>query len=308
MAQLIKLQNYISRYEWNIYRYPSQYIRLKQDNWNKLLYLWNTDDGMTEEKDNEEEQKQSRFEKWKTFRKNKDEDEKMESESTVKRGLPQSEQELKQYFLNRLLPFQLKWATSTVSNVSFMEKKYEEDVTLKYFLQRFPDTYLLMYYPIFHIKKAPVEGEIIFISPVGIEIIYLLEEDPQCVFTVQDERTWLKRNENKDSSILSPFIALKRSERIVRGILNKYNVSFPITKTVLSRSNRIDFISEPFNTKIIDKNSCKTWFESRRSLVSPLKNQQLKAAEQLLKYCQTTSVKRPEWEEDEQTFTIVGEE
>ncbi len=40
MAQLVKLQDYISRYEKDIYHYPAQYIRLKNENWKKLLQTW----------------------------------------------------------------------------------------------------------------------------------------------------------------------------------------------------------------------------------------------------------------------------
>jgi len=40
MAQLIKLYDYIWRYEWNMYRYPSQYIRLKKDKWKDLHNDW----------------------------------------------------------------------------------------------------------------------------------------------------------------------------------------------------------------------------------------------------------------------------
>ena len=36
MAQLIKLQDYVSRYEQDIYRYPSQFMRLKKQQWDKI--------------------------------------------------------------------------------------------------------------------------------------------------------------------------------------------------------------------------------------------------------------------------------
>ncbi|KHF29248.1 hypothetical protein LR68_02036 [Anoxybacillus sp. BCO1] len=35
MGQLIKLQDYISRYELDIYHYPSEFIRLKKSNGNE---------------------------------------------------------------------------------------------------------------------------------------------------------------------------------------------------------------------------------------------------------------------------------
>src|SRR5690625_7734381 len=40
MAQLIKLIDYISRYETNPFHYPTQYIRLKQENWRQVYERW----------------------------------------------------------------------------------------------------------------------------------------------------------------------------------------------------------------------------------------------------------------------------
>ena len=40
MAQLLKLQDYVSRYESDLSRYPSQYVRLKKQQWEKLKVTW----------------------------------------------------------------------------------------------------------------------------------------------------------------------------------------------------------------------------------------------------------------------------
>lgn len=305
MAQLIKLQNYITRYEWDIYRYPSQFIRLKQDNWKKLHYLWeNQEEMQIPELDEEDTSKKS---KWKFFTKKNSPD--IEEKPKAEVFLPDSEEELKRYFLNHLLPFQFKWATSTITNVSFVEKKYYTDKTLHYFLQRFPDTFLLMYYPIFEIRNAPIETEIILITPIGIDIIYLLEESPDTIISATEERSWTFERDNKVTKKLSPIFALRRTEKIVRGILDKYEIDFPIEKVVLSRTNIINFLSEPYKTRIIGKNDYENWFQAKRSLSSPLKSNQLKGAEALLKYCQSTYVKRPEWlEEDDDSFIVEEED
>lgn len=298
MAQLIKLKDYISRYEWNAYRYPSQYIRLKQEKWHKLYDLWLTErenivvDGQEEKVVGED----NFFSKIKSFFKK--EDLSMENiEQEVQ--LPTTEQQLRQYFLDRLYPFQLKWATSTVTDVSFMDESFNTDPTLIYFLQRFPDIYLIMYEPIFNIKNAPVDGEIVMISPLGIEVIYLLESHPSVVFIASDERTWTVEENYQHKQILSPLIALRRTEKIVESILNKEGVALPVTKTILSRTNDIIFSTEPYQTNIIGNSQYENWFAMKRRLSSPLKNDQLRAVSALLKYCMTTSVKRPEWETDD---------
>lgn len=298
IAQLIKLKDYVSRYEWNIYRYPSQFIRLKQENWGNLYALWS--DQVDKTVPNIPEKEKTKFPKFFSFLK---QSKSTEKEETNKDLLPDTEMELKHYFLNKLFPLQLKWATSTVTDISFIDHSYEEDINLKYFLNRFPDIYLLMYYPIFNIKKAPVDGEIILISPFGIEIIYLIEVDPKSTIIANDDRTWLIETNHIKEKWISPLISLKRTEHIVQSILKKEEIEFPITKIVLSKINNIVYTSEPFNTKIIGKFQYDKWFIKKRQLNSTLKSQQLKTAGALLKYCLSTSVKRPEWENEENVLS-----
>lgn len=302
VAQLIKLKDCISRYEWNTYRYSSQFIRLKQEHWNKLYHEWQASNFVAEVEEEEEVIEPSRVERFKSiFKRKKENVTEIPEQIDVK--LPKTELELRHYFLDKLFPFQLKWATSTVSDVSFIYKGYEEDETLKFFLQRLPDIYLLMYYPILTIKKAPIDAEIILISPVSIEIIYLLESNDQATFYAQDERTWIKETSRGSSTIINPIISLKRTEKIVESILKAHDLTFRINKVVLSRANDILYSSEPYLTSIVGQASFEEWLESKRSLSSPLKSQQLKVAERLLSYCETNSVKRPEWQEDEENFS-----
>ncbi|MFA1820268.1 NERD domain-containing protein [Virgibacillus oceani] len=307
LAQLIKLQDYISRYEWDAYRYPSQYIRLKKDQWEKLHHLWENPEKEPEKREEESEQESALTRIKSVFKRNKESPfplEEMESEEK----LPETEQELKQHFLDKLLHFQLKWATSTVTDASFMDKTYYTDPVLKYFLQRFPDTYLIMFYPIFSIKNAPVDGEIIMISPLGVEIIYLAEAEEEATIMAGDERTWLIETEKEQRKLLNPLISLKRTEKIIRSIFHAEKHDFDIQKTILSRVNPIVFAQEPYQTKIVGKQQYEKWFQEKRQLDSPLKSNQLKASEALLKFCQTTSVKRPEWEEDTDDFRFTEKE
>lgn len=294
MAQLIKLKDCISRYEWNAYRYPGQYIRLKQERWDKLYQLWNDRATITENELNDTKET-SRFSKFKLFKWRESEEKDV---VTTVDSLPSTEDGLKQYFLDEMFPFQIRWATSTVTDVSFTEMDYQYDANLNYFLQRFPDIYLLMYYPTFNIKQASVDSEIILISPIGIDIIYLMEDHHQATIIVGDDRTWKIEEGHTVKTIMSPMIALKRTEHIIKGILHTEQLDFPIQKLVLSRTNKILFSSEPYQTKVIGEHQYEEWFATKRQLNSTLKGDQLKVAEALLKYCLTTSTKRPEWEEE----------
>ncbi len=286
-----------------MYRYPSQFIRLKQDNWKKLHYLWSNQEPISNITMEEESPKKN---KWNFLRKR--EKETFFDESEREETLPNTEEGLKHYFLDYIVQFQFKWATSTLSNVSFVERKYHTDELLHYFLKRFPDTYLLMYYPIFEIRNAPVEGEIMLISPIGIEIIYVLEESPNTIISASDERSWVFDNGDQTTKKLSPIFALKRTEKIIKGIMEKHHISFPIHKVVLSRTNLINCLSAPYKTRIVGKHEYDSWFQEKRSLISPLKNGQLKSAEALLKHCQSSYVKRPEWEEEDSTSFMMEDE
>lgn len=311
VAQLIKLQDYITRYEWDTFRYPTQYIRLKKENWDRLYEKWS----QPEEKSSEQFIQDQEQESGGLLSKLKDKllKRSVYSETIIEsveeeNELPSTEKELKQQFLDHLLNFQLKWATSTVNHQSIIDKKYKDDPLLKYLLQRFPDTYLLMYHPVFTIKQAPIEADIIFISPIEIEIIHFVELEESAVLMAGEERTWHVESPDENRKILNPLISLKRTEKVIRSILSVKELSFPVKKTIISRTNPIMFSSEPYQTRIVDKMSFDSWFLGKRQLNSPLKNDQIKVAEALLGYCQSISIRRPEWEDVPEESPHITEE
>lgn len=301
MAQLIKLSDYISRYESNIYQYPSQYIRLKKENWKKIHHLYNQ--GLLENQNDqgEDEDLQPKRGLKRFFRKDNHEYE--EGKETV--GLsedkkPKTMFELKQYFLNGLFPFQLKWASTTLQEKSFVDRSYHFDDRLKYYLQRFPDTYFVMYQPIVEIKKARMEAETILIGPLGIEIIYYLDIPGATVVHPSSDHSWYIEKQGIGSKILNPLHALKRSETFVKSVLQTYGIDFPYRKVVLAPDLTIKDGHEPYLTDFIGKEEYANWLHRKRTDASPLKHVQLKATESLLKHSHTTAIKRPEWDVEEE--------
>lgn len=295
MAQLVKIYDCISRYEWNPYRYPSQFIRLKQENWRKLYDVWQQIPSDTGEESLEKGKIQRLFGWRNVFKK----EEVVEQEESTFHQL--SEIELRAYFLEQLFPLQMKWATSTVSDVSFIDQDAYEDETLAYFLHRFPDIFFVMYYPLFQIKDTPFDGEIILIGPLEIEIIYVLEVDEGTLIYANDERTWTVENNYEQRSIISPVLSLRRNEHIVKGLLDAKGVDLPIKNTVLARNNMIVSNREPYNVQLVGMYEYDKWFKAKRSIHSSLKHAQLQALETLLMYSVSTSVRRPEWEEEQET-------
>src|SRR5699024_12833566 len=125
-------------------------------------------------------------------------------------------------FRSQLLPFQFKWATSTLSYKSYTDNKHTKDETLKFFLQRFPDIYLLLYYPLLSIRNTSVDGEIVLISPIGIEIIHVIQEIKNGNIVVNNERIWQVESADNKQTIISQLISLKRTKHIITRILNTY--------------------------------------------------------------------------------------
>lgn len=140
MAQLIKLQDYVSRYEKNVFHYPSKYIQLKKENWTKMKERYNL--GLLEslstdlKEDKDESEHQVKWKQW--FRKRLGE-ERIEDDHKPISNTPKSMEELKQFYLDGLIPFQLRWASTTLLEKSFLDSVYHEDQQLKFYLQRIPD-------------------------------------------------------------------------------------------------------------------------------------------------------------------------
>ncbi len=317
MGQLIKLQDYVSRYEQDIFSYPTRFVRLKKQQWEKTQQSWEqatSSEATLEEPslpDWYEEEKEPFFNKIKGFlRRGKQENDPVEEElpdehepsslsfSPSITYYPNSLEELKHHFLDQLFSFQMKWASTTLTEKSFVNNSFYFDNRLKYFLQRFPDTYLVLYNPIFLLKKAPVEVEPILITPTDVWCISFLEKEDMAVFVGSNERFWLKRNQQQEEKVLNPLLALNRTEKIVKRILKMYEIDLPIRKIVLTRNGYLDYPSAPYDTTFIERRKNDKWFQQMRGNRSPLKLVQLKAAQALLQYCQTTSIRRLEWESE----------
>ena len=294
MGQLIKLENYISRYQQDIFHYPSQFSRLKQENWKNVHSMWEARMDMLELEETVEEKPDTSFlSRWRElFNKNE-----AAEVDFVEEPLPQTEAQLKHQFLDSIYHFQLNWASTTLSKMSFLNRVYQDDLTLKYLLQRFPDTYLFMYKPIFKLKNASVDSDLIMITPIGIEVIKLIEQASNQTIVTGDDRTWYYEDGNVQTKFISPLLSLKRTTKIIRSILDFHNLEMPINRVVLSRTNQIRYNLEPFQTQFIDRDKHEDWLKKQRQLSSPLKHLQLKVAEALLKHSDTVAVNRPEWEQ-----------
>ncbi|PLT29231.1 NERD domain-containing protein [Peribacillus deserti] len=317
MGQLIKLQDYISRYEQDIYRYPAQFVRLKKQQWTKVkaAFLAGELETLAESAVKEEEyialEKDTVFTKMKKiFKRQETFTETLESTevSTNEEPLdlsfalsskPETVEELKRSFLNQVFRFQLKWVSSTIREKSYIDQVYFFDEKLKFFLQRFPDNFLILYKPIFLVKNAPIELEIIILSPTETWCITILEGEENAAFIGSKERFWVKRHHvYGDKKVLNPLLSVNRTAAVVTKIYSSLGIELPVKKAIISRNGYIDYPSAPHDTMFVDKKIHQSWLERMRSTSSPLKHNQLKAAQALLDYCQTTYSHRLEWDKE----------
>ncbi len=185
MAQLVKLQDYISRYQIDLARYPTQFVRLKKNQWERIKRQWELGEDISEWQHVDNEAEAEAYEEKERFSFIKklfagrqkeatedveeveisnelvsDEDIIPEEETTLTFEpkivyAPQSIHELKRMFIDQFFHFQMKWASSTLREKSYVDPRFMRDSLLRMLLQTLPDNYLLFYYPILQIRKAP---------------------------------------------------------------------------------------------------------------------------------------------------------
>ncbi|WP_313891529.1 nuclease-related domain-containing protein [Psychrobacillus sp.] len=322
MAQLVKLQDYISRYQIDLKRYPTQFVRLKKQQWERTKDEWENgtldSKWMQMEEEVEEPEKKSFFSKF--LNRNKEESvseeqdwqetELLAEEDAIPEETttlhfepnivykPQSKEELKRMYMDQLFHFQLKWASSTLREKSYVDPKYMRDTLLRLFTQGLPDNYFLFYYPILKLKKAPIELDIILVLPTEIICIVALEAEKLDAFIGNSERFWLRKSGKQEMKILSPIISLNRMESIVTQIFHKEGIELPIRKVVLSRNGYIDYPGSAYNVQLVDARKFPEWFAAIKTSPSPMKHMQFKAAQSILDLVQTTSYSRAGWEVD----------
>lgn len=314
MAQLVKLADYISRYQVDLNKYPTQYIRLKKTQWDRLKRRWEAGDTfqlepdlpIVEEETDVKPNRLNRLFKW--IRRDKggnDEEYEIEGESEGAgnqqdygsfepkiRYRPNTLQELRLMFLEQLYQFQLKWASSTALEKSHVEAKFQRDMLLRMMTTQLPDTYFLLYHPVLKVKNAPVELDILLITPTETICMTVLEKEEHAAFIGGQDRFWLKKNGDMESKVLNPLISLNRMETILQHLYRQTKTDMAIRKVVLSRTGYIDYPGSLYGVEFVDRRNYAQWFEQLKTSHFPMKHIQFKAVQSLLDTAQTTSFHR----------------
>ncbi|MEF7494889.1 nuclease-related domain-containing protein [Lysinibacillus sphaericus] len=330
MAQLVKIQDYISRYQIDLARYPTQFVRLKKSQWDRIKRQWELGEDISEWQhiDNETEvdtlEEKERFsfiKKIFTGRQKETEDvedieisnELISSEDTIPEEettltfepkivyAPQSIHELKRMFIDQFFHFQMKWASSTLREKSYVDPRFMRDSLLRTLLQTLPDNFLLFYYPILQIRKAPIELDVVLMSPTECICITVLEAENQAVYVGGSDRFWMKKVGTKDLKVLNPTINLARMESVLSQLFKEENIDMPIRKVVLTRNGYFDYPGSPYGVRFVDRRNYGEWMEHLRKVSSPMKHMQIRAAQTILNTVQTTSFNRDIWQQASQT-------
>jgi hypothetical protein len=307
VAHLIKLEDYVSRYQYDMYRYPSQFSRLKLERWKRLKQEWEAS-SINDIHPVKEQAKSSKgaFDKLKSWY-NREQPVALKGgfEEPPYRFKYKSLPELKKFFLQELYEFQLNWASSTIVEKSTMQQVHHYDVTLKWLLQSIPDNYFVLYYPTITYPKATVQFDILLVGPTDIWCIVNLSGKENTIFQTFSERYWLEVVGDEEKKIINPFLSLNRMSMIIKRVLVDTELDMTVQKMVLSQEGYIDVQSRLGGTQFLDQRNVKTWNQKQKNNPSPIKSTQLKFSQAILNFCQTTSVTRPVFDNNDEDAVSV---
>ncbi|KMK77794.1 NERD domain-containing protein [Alkalihalobacillus pseudalcaliphilus] len=295
MAHLIKLADYVSRYQGEFNQYVNQFTRKKKEHWYYIKTEWEQSQWRKPDQMVMEESSPINHKKLNPFMKKlkklthfiqqqttTDLDPKEASENQLQRK--------REEFLDLMFESQMTWASSSLGERSNLDSFYFGDKHLKSFCTRIPDNFFLLYHPTFFVKNAEVEMEVIVISPSEIYCVTILEGENLSVFEASSERFWIEYIHQKQQKRLSPLLSLSRMSNVIQYILKKEQLSFPIRKVVLSPESMIDNKLQGSTVEFVDKRNYKQWMDKLTKTSSPIKRTQCDLALILLSYCQTKIV------------------
>ncbi|CAM3854685.1 NERD domain-containing protein [Alkalicoccus chagannorensis] len=302
MAQLVKLSDYVSRYEIDMYRYPSRYVRLKRERWTRLKQDWEAVQGSHQlplyQYYEEDEGIWSRTKTWmKGLRKKTEEEVAVPTNEGLRSRTLDG---LKQHFRDELFDFQINWASSTVSERSRVDPAYYDDPLLRMLMEELPDTCFIFYRPVLYARKAPVDCDIIILSPNNMWILHALPGSKETIYGVKDNRYWEKREGENKTPLLKPALSLQRTKSVVQTILSERELNIPVKTGVICLEGYLDVPKGGTSTQMMDRRDVKAWKEQMQRMQAPIKNNQLKAADLLLRFTQTVSEYRAASEKQEE--------
>lgn len=263
MAQLIKINQCVSRYQHNFRLYANRYHWLKQrrgqewkQNWENHLSHIKTYGGVDDNED-----KKSWFHD----------------------------------FENWLFEKQIEWSTRTAYEQSQLPESIREECWLKRIVHGINDVSFLMFQPVLLTKSGSVQLDSLLISNDTISCIHPVSGAYGAVFRPVSQRQWkIIADGGNIRTIINPLISLRRSQAVVSSFLKKNELSgFNVTSVVYAPEC---YIEDPgtgsYEAEFVDRRNELSWFQKVDQHSLLMKREQVDCVEQLLIHCETVAEPR----------------
>lgn len=269
MAQLLKLEDYVSRYQEDLFFYINRFKKLKQRRWIHLKKEWEWLHSRSQDKHDNV----TTDDEFLVYLEN-------EKENPLTKVTTM--EEFVDYYKSYIYRSQLNWASSTMYERSTVSSYYRSNNLLKGLLTNLPDTYLIFYEPVIHVKRATSQLEIIIVTPLDIKVIKHLEGEKGSVFNGVSKYAWQEVMSHRTQRRVNPILSLNRTETYIRGLMKRKQIDLPIESIIYVPESYVEFVDTPPHVKVIDKRVSYAWYEKLNSQISPYKHTQFQAAKALL--------------------------
>lgn len=260
MAQLVKIEQCVSRYQTDFMRYANRFIWLKK----------------------------RREAEW-LLRKTRSEAERNGARLFTE---PAAAEKRDPDFYSWLYAMQLDWASSTSDSFSALPQNMQRQDWLKDCLQQVNDLVFFFYQPILVTQSAEVQLNSLILTNDTVWCLTPLHGESYSVFQEENGRRWREIINGGSRTHLNPLIALQRTRRIMSAFLSAHQLDMKVKMVVLAPDSFIEFVPDQFDLELIDRRRKKDWYQqlSRQSLL--FKRCQTDAAEQLLEHVKTDASAR----------------
>ncbi|HSU80713.1 MAG TPA: nuclease-related domain-containing protein [Candidatus Angelobacter sp.] len=195
-------------------------------------------------------------------------------------------------FFNDLYPHQLTWASSTSLRRSKGANSLKKDESLKNLLSWFGDASLLLYHPVLKIEGVETELDSILVTPFSIYVIHYLEGEKGSVFQGRSKRQWAEIRSEEERLLVNPLISLARSTELVARSLQGLTEGLSLKPVLLVPNSFVEFADPGRGVQIIDQTHFSNWLKTMEPYRAPVKNNQLKVVEVLLRKAMTRAESR----------------
>ncbi|MTT32539.1 hypothetical protein GMB86_11025 [Terrilactibacillus sp. BCM23-1] len=262
MAQLIKVNECISRYEGDLQRYANRFITLKQRRW----LQWR--DQFEKPQDDRSVRLAKRF----------------SSISNI--------EQLKSAYYKWLFDQQLIWATSTAHFYSENHEDLSRVTWLQFCLSKLNDVTFILYKPVLLMKQTTLQLDSLIITNDTLWCVKPLIGEDSSVFQEINNRLWREMKREESPQFINPFISLKRTKTALRTFLQTQNLSMPIKFLIFAPNSYVEFVHHDTDIEICDSRDKNQLSEKIGRHSSTLKSLQIITTNRLLSKMATTAIKR----------------